>query len=298
MNNKIKRIYIAGCGGMLGEAFYNVFSKDYKIKCSDKIVNESWIENLDFTNFDKYESEVVNFNSDLLIHLGAITDLEECELNPENTYLNNTKAVEYAVIIANKLKIPLIFVSTAGIFDGNKDTYDDFDLPNPLSHYGKSKYNAEKFIENNSNNFLICRAGWMMGGGKKKDKKFVNKIISQLKEGKKELNIVNDKNGTPTYTFDFAKQILLLIDKNIRGKFNVVCEGLSSRIEVANEILNFYNLQKKVKINVVDSNFFKKDYFVNRPYSERLINKKLNSLSLNIMRNWKICLKEYLKKRF
>ena len=149
MNNKIKRIYIAGCGGMLGEAFYNVFSKDYKIKCSDKIVNESWIENLDFTNFDKYESEVVNFNSDLLIHLGAITDLEECELNPENTYLNNTKAVEYAVIIANKLKIPLIFVSTAGIFDGNKDTYDDFDLPNPLSHYGKSKYNAEKFIENN-----------------------------------------------------------------------------------------------------------------------------------------------------
>ena len=72
MNSKIKRIYIAGCGGMLGEAFYNVFSKDYKIKCSDKIVNESWIENLDFTNFDKYESEVVNFNSDLYVFVVVI----------------------------------------------------------------------------------------------------------------------------------------------------------------------------------------------------------------------------------
>lgn len=290
----IKKIYIAGCGGMLGHAFYSVFSKEFNLKCSDKIVDEKWLELLDFTDFVKYEKDVTQFNADLLIHLGAITDLEECELNPSKTYESNLKSVEYAVQISNRLKIPIIFISTAGIFDGQKDTYSDDDLPNPLSHYGKSKFMAEQYIEKHSENYLICRAGWMMGGGYKKDKKFVKKIILQLMQGKKELNIVNDKNGTPTYTFDFAKQVLLLIKKQKRGKFNMVCEGLSSRLDVTLEILKFFKLENKIKIKEVSSSFFKNEYYANRPYSERLINKKLNDYSLNIMRNWKICLNEYL----
>lgn len=157
---------------------------------------------------------------------------------------------------------------------------------------------AEKYIEKFSKDYLICRAGWMMGGGIKKDKKFVKKIISQLIGGKKELFIVNDKNGTPTYTFDFASQVLLLLDNKIRGKFNIVCEGLSSRIDVAYEILKFFNYENTINIRQVNSNYFKKTYHANRPVSERLINKKLNKLSMNIMRNWKICLHEYLSKDF
>ena len=283
---------------MLGDAFYNVFSNKFITKCSDKIANENWLTELDFTNYENYKLEVENFGSDCLIHLGAMTNLEECEFNPDQTYLNNTKSVEYAVKISNDMNIPLVFISTAGIFDGNKDTYDDFDTPNPLSHYGKSKFLSENYIEKYSNNYLICRAGWMMGGGKKKDKKFVNKIISQLLDGKSELNIVSDKNGTPTYTYDFAEQVLLLLKKNIRGKFNVVCEGLTSRIDVCMEILDYYNLRGKIKINKVNSDFFIDTYFAKRPISERLINSKLNSFSLNIMRNWKICLQEYLDKEF
>ena len=298
MKNDINKIYIAGCGGMLGEAFYNVLSENFIIKCSDKIVNENWISKLDFTDLEKYEFEVKKFNPDLLIHLGSITDLEDCENNPDATYLNNTKSVEYAVKITNQLKIPILFISTAGIFDGKKDVYTDNDIPVPLSHYGKSKFLAESYIENHSQDYLICRAGWMMGGGRKKDKKFVNKIINQIMDGSLELNIVNDKNGTPTYTYDFANQIKLLINKNIRGKFNVVCEGLTSRIDVANEILKFFNLENKVVINEVDSNFFNKEFYAKRPNSERLINSKLNELSLNIMRNWKVCLKEYLNKEY
>ncbi len=298
MKKKIKKIYIAGCGGMLGDAFYNVFSKKFIIKCTDKIISENWLSKLDFTEFDKYRQDVKDFSPDYLIHLGAMTNLEECEINPEITYLNNTRSVEEAVKISNELDIPIIFISTAGIFDGNKDTYEEVDNPNPLSHYGKSKFLAEKYIEDNSKNYLICRAGWMMGGGKKKDKKFVNKIINQIIDGNLELNIVDDKNGTPTYTYDFANQVLLLIDKNIRGKFHIVCEGFTSRIEVAYEILKYYKLEEKIIINKVNSNFFEKDYFAKRPMSERLINSKLNSISLNIMRNWKICLKEYLSKEY
>jgi len=298
MTNKIKNIYIAGCGGMLGEAFYEIFSKKYNLKCTDKNPIDDWLSYLDFSNFQNYLKDVSDFKTDYLFHLGAMTDLELCEKHPEQTYINNTESVKNAVEISKKFNIPLLFISTAGIFDGKKDFYEDDDIPNPLCHYAKSKYKSEIIIENNITNFLICRAGWMMGGGKRKDKKFVNKIINQIKGGSQILNIVNDKNGTPTYTHDFAKNVLLLIEKNIFGKFNLVCEGLTDRFEVAKEILKFYRLDNKIKINKVNSNFFNNEYFVKRPNSERLINKKLNEMSMNIMRDWKICLNEYLNDNY
>jgi dTDP-4-dehydrorhamnose reductase len=77
----MKKIYIASCAGMLGEAFHQQFKNDFEMKCSDKDVNEPWISFLDFRNFDAYRKDVVDFNLDYLFHLGAYTDLEYCELN-------------------------------------------------------------------------------------------------------------------------------------------------------------------------------------------------------------------------
>ena len=293
-----KKIYISGCGGMLGDAFYNVFKEKYDLRCTDIDLNENWLSYLDFRNFKKYEEDVNNFNPDYLFHLGAYTDLEYCEKNIYDTYLTNTVSVENAVKISNDLKIPLLYISTAGIFDGKKDSYDDWDIPNPICHYARSKYQAEIFVEKNANQYLVCRAGWMMGGGPKKDKKFINKIISQIKSKHKDLNIVNDKMGTPTYTYDFAKNTELLINSRFWGTYNLVCEGFTSRLEVTKEIVKFFKLEDKITIKEVSSNFFKEQYFVNRPKSERLINFKLNLRSLNIMRDWKTCLHEYLNKEY
>ncbi len=294
----MKKIYIAGCGGMLGEAFNDVFSKSYDLKCSDIDINENWLTFLNFNDSKSYNIDVKNFSPDALIHLGALTDLEYCEKNIDLTYDTNTTSVKTAVKISNDLSIPLIFISTAGIFGGDKDYYNDWDKPNPLNIYGKSKFLAENYIKSNKEDFLIIRAGWMMGGGIKKDKKFVKKIILQIKEGKKELFIVNDKMGTPTYTFDFANNVKLLLEKKHWGTFNMVCQGLTSRLEVANSIVEHFNLNDTIKVNEVDSNYFKENYFAERPLSERLINSKLDSKKINIMRNWKTCLKEYLNKDF
>ena len=84
---------------------------------------------------------------------------------------------------------------------------------------------GELFVKENAERYLICRAGWMMGGGEKKDKKFVNKIATQLKKGAKEIYVVNDKMGTPTYTFDFARNVELILSKEYWGLYNMVCKG-------------------------------------------------------------------------
>jgi dTDP-4-dehydrorhamnose reductase len=291
----MKKIYIAGAGGMLGEAFYTQFKEDYILKCSDKELNEEWLSFLDFRDLESYKKDVETFKPDYLFHLGAYTDLEFCENNAEDTYLTNTISVENAVYIANQLDIPILYISTAGIFDGNKDLYDDWDQPNPLGVYARSKYMGERYVVENAKRFLVCRAGWMMGAGPNKDKKFIQKLMKQLKEGKKELYIVDDKDGTPTFTHDFAKNVKALIEKQYWGLYNMVCGGQTSRLEVANELLSLLDLQDDIKINVVKSDYFKEIYFAERPPSERLVNRKLNLRGINLMQDWKTALKDYIE---
>jgi dTDP-4-dehydrorhamnose reductase len=291
----MKKIYIAGCGGMLGEAFYSNLQNRYILKCTDKDVNDSWLKFLDFRDFSAYRKDVIEFQPDYLFHIGALTDLEYCEQHVDETYETNTLAVESAVYIANEINIPLLYISTAGIFDGNKNCYDDWDTPNPAGHYARSKFAGELFVKENINKHIICRAGWMMGGGPKKDKKFVMKILQQIKAGKKELFVVNDKFGTPTYTHDFVKNVMALFEKEFWGLYNLVCHGQTSRLEVVKEILKILNLSNEIKITEVDSKFFQTDYFAKRPMSERLINKKLELRKLDQMRDWQGALEEYLK---
>jgi dTDP-4-dehydrorhamnose reductase len=289
-----KKIYIAGAGGMLGEAFYQQFKADYEIRCTDKDVNENWLSFLDFRDFEAYKNEVEEFKPDFLFHIGAYTDLEFCEENADDTYATNTLAVENAVFIANQVNIPLLYISTAGIFDGKQDLYDDWDIPNPLGIYARSKYMGERFVCENAKRFLVCRAGWMMGSGPKKDKKFIQKLMKQIKEGNKELFIVDDKDGTPTYTHDFAKTVKNLIEKEYWGLYNCVCGGQTSRIEVAKELVRLLGFEADIIITPVNSEYFKDVYYAERPPSERLLTKKLDLRGVNMMRDWRISLKEYI----
>lgn len=295
---KKERIYLAGCGGMLGEAFYVQFKNEFEIKCTDIDLNEPWLSYLDFRDYDAYRKDVLEFKPDYLFHLGAFTDLEYCELNINETYRTNTMSVENACYIANELDIPLLYISTAGIFDGKKEFYDDWDLPNPLGHYARSKYAGELYVKENVRKHLICRAGWMMGSGPSKDKKFIQKLMKQLKDGKKELFVVNDKDGTPTYTHDFAKNVKALLEKKCWGLYNMVCGGQTSRLEVAEALLDLLGLREKIKITAVQSDYYQKIYFAQRPANERLINRKLDLRELNLMRDWRVALKEYISQYY
>lgn len=293
-----KKVYIAGCGGMLGEGFKKVFGTDYLLKCTDKDVNEEWLTFLDFRDFAAYRRDVAEFGPDYLFHLGAHTSLEYCEENPDDAYQTNTLAVENAVHIANDLGIPLLYISTAGIFDGGQDTYDDWDRPNPLGHYARSKYMGELFVTQNCRKHLVCRAGWMMGAGPSKDKKFIQKLMLQIKDGRRELFVVNDKLGTPTYTHDFACNVMALLQREYWGIYNMVCGGVTSRLEVAQELVRLLGLGEQITVTPVSSDHFANIYFAQRPASERLLTRKLDLRELNLMRDWRVCLKEYLTKYY
>lgn len=290
------KIFIAGANGMLGTTLQGLVNTSEHL-LTDKDV-EGVVSFCDIRDL-KHTSEVVSkYKPDIILNFAALVDLEYCEQEKDDCYLTNTIAAIHLFNLAKDLNVPYVFISTAGIFGNDKEYYTEEDTPFPLSAYGKSKYYTEQLLQNQGyEKYWIFRAGWMMGGGPLKDKKFVNKIMKQIKAGAKELNVVDDKLGVPTYTNDFAHSILRHLNEDLPyGLYNMVSYGDASRYQTAVEINKF--LELGVIINKVTSNFFAEEYSAPRPYSEKLINKSLNDLQRNYMRNWKVCLHEYLKEYF
>src|SRR5262249_28321118 len=158
------RVVITGCGGMLGEAVYAVFQGTCQVLASDIDVNEPWLERLDGANAADVARYLDRVKPNYILHLAAKTDMEDCELHSEEAYSLNTGGVENVAAYARDHNIPLLYISTAGVFDGQKDEYTEHDTPNPLSVYGKSKYGGE-LVAKTVPKSIIIRAGWMMGGG-------------------------------------------------------------------------------------------------------------------------------------
>lgn len=290
---KETKVYIAGCGGMLGRAVYQYFSQRVEVKATDIDLNIDWLDFADVRDYANIADSIEAFGPDLILNLAALTDLEYCEKNPDNAWLTNALGAENIALVAKKLDVPMVYISTAGIVDGKQDVYNDFDEVNPLSIYGKAKYHGEKFVCEYLSKFFVFRAGWMMGGGPDIDKKFVNKIYQQIKSGVTELNVVDDKLGTPTYTNNFAEGIYKVVETDLYGLYNQVCGGDCSRYDVAVEFVNCLGLHNKVIVKKVNSDFFSEEYFAPRPFSEKLINMKLDARGINYMRDWKDCLQEY-----
>ena len=288
------RVLITGCGGMLGDAMYAAFAgASAQVHATDLVVSEPWLSALDVRDLAACEQVFARVRPAIVLHLAAHTDLEYCETHQDDCWRTNALGAENVALLARQSDAVMVYVSTAGIFGGEKEEFHDFDLPNPLSQYGRAKYYGEQIVAATVPRHFCLRAGWMMGGGPGKDKKFVNKIFRQLRSGARELQVVDDKFGTPTYTVDFARSVQFLVGTPYYGVYNHVCEGGGSRYDVAVEFVRLLGLHGVVNVTRVGSDHFREAYFAPRPLSERLVNLKLNARGLNRMRDWRTCLAEY-----
>ena len=163
---------------MLGSAMVPVLRGEGHEVYPTDIRIEDGIEYLDVRDYQQVFDWAKKINPDFILHLAAETNLEVCENDPHHAYLTNTISTQNVALVCKNLDIKMVYICTAGIFDGEKDTfYNEFDEVTPLSVYGKSKYEGEKIVKETLDKYFVFRPGWMIGGGKK-DKKFVGKIIA------------------------------------------------------------------------------------------------------------------------
>lgn len=297
-NMMTNRVLITGCGGMVGDAVYRYFSMHYEsILATDKVLCEKWLEPLDVRDEKEAERIFNDFKPDVVLHLAAETDLEYCEEHPDIAAETNAEGTRNVARLSRVHDSTLVYISSAGVFDGKKDGYyTEDDEPNPIMVYGRTKYDGERYVMDDFGKSFIVRAAWMMGGGGK-DKKFVHKILEQVRNGAKEIFAVNDKTGTLTYTHDLARNIDMLVRTRKFGVYHMVCEGGGTRYDVAGEILRLCG-RTDIPLTPVGSDFFHEEFHAPRPRSERLDNAGLRRIGCHYMRPWKEALQSYIKNGF
>lgn len=294
-----ERVLVTGCGGMLGNAIYPYFVQKYdNVIASDRDVSEPWLMSLDVRDEKLLVQVFSDFKPDIVLHLAAETSLEFCETNSDIARDTNALAVGTIARLCAVYNSTLVYISTAGVFDGLKDGfYTEFDKPRPIMVYGRTKYEGELLAAACCPRTYVVRAGWMMGGGREKEKKFIYKILQQVENGRSEIFAVDDLWGTPTYTHDFAMNLFSLLETKQYGTYHMVCEGAGTRYDVAMEILRICR-RNDINLTPVKSDFFNVEYFVRRPRSEMMINSNLRKIGCHQMRDWNIALREYIEQYF
>jgi dTDP-4-dehydrorhamnose reductase len=286
------KILVTGAAGMLGSALCPALThKKHKVFATDLATDDNGIEYLDVRNYKQIEKLVEKVKPDMVMHLAAETDVDKCELEPDHSFLTNTIGTQNVSLVCQKSSIEMVYISTLGVFYGDKhEPYTEFDNPNPINIYGQSKLEGEKIVQSLLNRYYIVRAGWMVGGGPKKDKKFISKIIKKMNETTA-LKAVNDKIGSPTYTVDFSKCLSNLIETGYYGLYHCTNKGYASRFDVAKKIVDILG-RSDVSVEPVSSAYFPLP--AARARSEMSRNYKLELLGMDTTRHWEDALKEYI----
>ncbi len=274
------------CSILIKQGF-NIYPTDINIKDATNRIHF-----LDIEDLNQIKTIISKVNPDLLFHLAAETDVDKCELDPDHAYRVNVLGTQNLASVSKEHNIQMSYVGTCGIFDGKKQVaYNENDVTNPVSVYAKTKLEGERIVKALINKHFIFRVGWMMGG-EKNDKKFVAKIVKLILT-KKEIFVVDDKFGSPTYTVDLARAMTKIIKGGFYGLYHLTNTGSCSRYELACKIRDILN-KKEVVIKPISSHDFPLP--APRPDSEVSESMNLKLIGFDgIMRPWQDALEDYLK---
>ncbi|MCS7280536.1 MAG: dTDP-4-dehydrorhamnose reductase [Desulfobacterota bacterium] len=274
------RILFAGGKGLIGKNIVPFFLRFYECSVFD-------IEDWDILDEKKGKEIIKDLKPDIVVNLAAYTDVDGCEENTELAEMVNVYGAEIVARLCAENGIRLVHFSTDYVFDGKKNLpYIEEDVAVPLSVYGRTKLEGEKRVLAIHPNPLIIRTQWIYGHG---GKNFVTKIL-EVSKTEKELYVVNDQFGSPTYAKDLAEPLKLLIDLKRNGIYHLSNSGICTWYELACEV--FRIKQVSTKVIPVSSNEIKRK--AKRPAFSALSTQKLKGETGYTLRHWKEALKEYL----
>jgi len=297
-----KRVLITGSSGMLGIDLWQELSADHSVYGTDLIERKACdiahFNRCDITDRERLIDVVSEIGPEVVIHTAAWTDVDGCELDKDRAYKINSQGTDSVAVACKKTGSILIYISTDFVFDGKKTKpYKETDKTNPLSTYGDSKLRGEESIRKNLKKYFIIRTSWLYG---RCGKNFVETVLSKSNT-EKDLKVVSDQVGSPTYTKDLAQAIHALVDRisgeEVAGRghgiYHVSNSGSVSWFEYAEEILRLAG--SKTRVIPISSEELGRP--ARRPAMSVLDNSKFIKFTGHKMRGWREALKEYFKRR-
>ena len=269
----MKKILVTGCNGQLGRAIRKEYAASDVEFINTDVVAGNGIVSLDITNIDAVMEMVKDTKPDIIINCAAHTNVDKCEEQQDLAYKINAIGPRNLSIASSEIGAKMIHISTDYVFEGNGTRpYIEFDKPNPISAYGRTKLEGENFVKQFADRFFMLRTAWLYGEKFVREfadryfifrtawlygdgRNFVKTMLS-LAETHDELSVVCDQLGSPTSAVELAKMIHFLEKTDNYGIFHATCEGDTNWAEFADEIMK--RAGKTTRIKHVTSEEYKK----------------------------------------
>lgn len=289
------RVLVTGVNGQLG---YDVV-KELKKRGHNPVGVDR--EQMDLTVPSQIKECIEKVNPEAIIHCAAYTAVDAAEDNEELCRQVNAYAVRDIAQCAKNLDIPMIYISTDYVFNGEKglkdinseevDTskylmYIESDETNPRNIYGKTKLEGELYVKDLLDKYYIVRISWVFG---ENGNNFIDTMLRLAKDIDK-LNVIHDQIGSPTYTKDLAPLIVDMIESDKYGIYHATNEGFCSWYDFAKEIFKVANIDIEV-IPIATSQYPTK---AQRPMNSKMSKQKLIDNGFKTLRSWEDAVDEYI----
>lgn len=236
------KVFIAGASGLVGSNCLKHFTEQgweivgsyfsYEVPGT---VYYNTLEPGDEKNFD-----IKGFQPDVIVHCGAMTHVDNCELQPEESYRQTVQSTMNLVAVAKECNARFVYMSTDYVFDGTDGPYVEEDKVNPISVYGRHKLEAEQYTLNEIPGTLVLRVTNIYGH-EARGKNFVARIVQQCKDKQKlTLKLPYDQYACPTNAWDIARSMFLLLRDGKTGIYHIGGTDYCNRVQLALRVLQYF----------------------------------------------------------
>ncbi|HEX6170506.1 MAG TPA: SDR family oxidoreductase [Chitinophagaceae bacterium] len=257
------KILITGANGFLG--FYlteQLLAKNFSVIATGKgecrlpfthDPNFQWLS-MDFTDPFSIHDVFENIKPDVVVHAGAMSKPDECEMDQMKAYLVNAEGTVQLLINSEELKSFFIFLSTDFVFDGERGMYSEDDTPRPVNYYGRTKLEAEEAVKEYEDGWAIVRTVLVYGKNHSGHNNILKIVKEKLEKGE-EYNVVDDQVRTPTYVGDLAKGIVSIIEKKATGVFHLSGKDILTPYQMAIKTAEHLKLDSSMIKKVTAASF-------------------------------------------
>lgn len=246
------RILLTGSNGFLGQKLteHVVLEKKYALACTSASSNRNHqkdgyeFRQINFADTEQLFDFVKQYAPTHIIHTAAISNVERCASDTEACDLVNVTIPQLLAEYSVENQVHLTFLSTDFVFDGNSAPYSESDDYSPVNAYGESKVKAEQAIMRSGCSYAILRTILVYGVHGDPNRNNMITWVRKALSGGQQINVVKDQWRTPTWVDDLCKACLTAVERDAEGIFHVSGDELMSVFEMAEQIADFWGLDK------------------------------------------------------
>ncbi|MBO5638800.1 MAG: dTDP-4-dehydrorhamnose reductase [Oscillospiraceae bacterium] len=244
---------------------------------------------LDITDRDVVLRAFSAYRPDAVLHCAAYTKVDLAEDEAERCLAVNADGTRNVALACREVGAKMVYLSTDYVFPGTGNTpWETGDTTGPLNIYGRSKLAGERAVQELLDAFFVVRTSWVIG---EHGNNFV-KTMLRLAETHRDLRVVDDQIGSPTFTADLAPLLCDMLETENYGVYHATNEGFCSWAELAETV--FRMAGKHVAVEHVSTEAYGAKAL--RPKNSRLSKASLDAGGFARLPDWEASLNSLLER--